>query len=111
MARITALAKAMQAAGNGGQIDFVRAQVFLGLILGTMPYIPPPGEPPPDEPPPHDLPGNALPSDDLPSDDLPSDDLPGGMPPAGNAERPAGLTGPSWPWPGVLPYLPQGPGA
>jgi hypothetical protein len=106
MARITALAKAMQAAGNGGQIDFVRAQVFLGLLLGTIPYIPPPnGEPPPDEPP----------SDDLSSDDLRGDDLPRGVPPHeppdGNAERPAGLTGPSWPWPGVLPYLPPGPGA
>src|SRR5215813_5673877 len=41
MARITALAKAMQAAGNGGRIDLVRAQVFLGLLLGTLPYIPP----------------------------------------------------------------------
>jgi Domain of unknown function (DUF222) len=116
MARITALAKAMQAAGNGGQIDFVRAQVFLGLLLGTIPYIPPPtGEPPPDEPPSDDLPGDDLPSDDLPGDDLPSDDLPGGMPPDeppdGNAKPPAGLTGPSWPWPGVLPYLPPGPGA
>src|SRR5712664_1577763 len=30
MARITALAKAMKAAGNGGRIDLVRAQVFIG---------------------------------------------------------------------------------
>src|SRR5260221_6221152 len=47
MARITALAKAMQAGGNGGQIDFVRAQVFLGLLLGTLPYIPPSPDAPP----------------------------------------------------------------
>ena len=66
MARITALAKAMQATGNGGQIDFVRAQVFLGLLLGTLPYIPPspdapPDDPPPDDPPPDDPPPDAPP--------------------------------------------------
>src|SRR6266566_3360908 len=47
MARITALAKAMQAAGASGRIDLVRAQVFAGLLLGTLPCIPPaPGAPP-----------------------------------------------------------------
>src|SRR5262249_6704908 len=69
MARITALAKAMQAAGNRGQIDLVRAQVFLGLLLGTIPYIPP--------------------GEDLPPDDLPPDDVPSGTPPAAYAARPA----------------------
>jgi len=52
MARITALAKAMKAAGNGGRIDLVRAQVFIGLLLGTLPYIPPAPGAPPDTPPP-----------------------------------------------------------
>ena len=50
MARITALAKAMQATGSAGQIDLVRAQVFLGLLLGTLPYIPPAPGAPPDDP-------------------------------------------------------------
>jgi len=51
MARIGALAKAMKAAGAGGGIDLLRAQVFLGLLLGTLPYIPPADDGPPDEPP------------------------------------------------------------
>jgi uncharacterized protein DUF222 len=52
MARITALAKALQVAGADGQIDLVRAQVFLGLLLGTLPYVPPaPGAPADDSPP------------------------------------------------------------
>jgi len=51
MARITALARAMKAAGAGGGIDLLRAQVFLGLLLGTLPYIPPAAEGPPDSPP------------------------------------------------------------
>src|SRR5215472_14342169 len=50
MARITALARALQAAGAGGKIDLVRAQVFLGLLLGTLPYIPPAPGGPPDRP-------------------------------------------------------------
>ena len=48
MARITALAKALKAAGAGGGIDLLRAQVFLGLLLGTLPYIPPAADGPPD---------------------------------------------------------------
>jgi uncharacterized protein DUF222 len=57
MARITALARAMKAAGEDGGLDLHRARVMLGLLLGTLPYIPPapgarPDEPPPDEPPP-----------------------------------------------------------
>ena len=50
MARITALAKAMKAAGQAGGLDLHRARAMLGLLLGTLPYIPPPGgapEPPP----------------------------------------------------------------
>jgi hypothetical protein len=72
----------MQAAGNGERIDLVRAQVFLGLLLGTLPYIPPaPGGP--------DDPAPGAPSDDLPPDgDSPAgpsapDDLTPGDSPAG----------------------------
>src|SRR5215471_18570737 len=51
-----ALAKAVQAAGQAGRADaginLIRAQVFLGLLLGTLPYIPPAPDSPPDNPPP-----------------------------------------------------------
>jgi len=97
MARITALAKAMQAAGNGGRIDLVRAQVFLGLLLGTLPYIPPPpgapDEPPPDTPDdPADGYPSAEPADGMPPDEpRPGDDSParrGG--PEGSSAGPGG---------------------
>ena len=42
MARITAIARAMKAAGQAGGLDLHRAKVMLGLLLGTLPYIPPP---------------------------------------------------------------------
>ncbi len=71
MARITALAKAMKAAGTDGKIDQVRAQVFLRLLLGTLPYIPPADGGSPDCPP-HDVPPN-VPEDDEPDDDPPAD--------------------------------------
>jgi hypothetical protein len=51
MARITAIARAMKAAGQGGGLDLHRARVMLGLLLGTLPYIPPPGGAPEPEPP------------------------------------------------------------
>src|ERR1022692_3084346 len=37
MARISALARALKASGAGGGIDLLRAQVFLGLLCGTLP--------------------------------------------------------------------------
>jgi hypothetical protein len=46
MARITALAQAMKAAGAGGGMDLLRAQVLIGLLLNTLPGIPPPIEDP-----------------------------------------------------------------
>ena len=55
MARITAMARAMKASGAGGGIDLLRAQVFIGLLLGTLPYIPPAPGGPVDEPPDADL--------------------------------------------------------
>ena len=106
MARIAALAKAMNAAGtSSGQIDLVRAQVFLGLLLGTLPYIPPADGAPPDDP---------LPSDDPPANDdppppddpLPSDDPPPPDDPPASDDPPVGQAGP---WPDVPPFLPAGP--
>jgi hypothetical protein len=55
-ARICAMATAMKAAGAAGGIDFLRSQVFIGLLLGTLPPIPPPpGAPPDADPPPDDV--------------------------------------------------------
>jgi hypothetical protein len=51
MARITAIARAAKAAGQGGGLDLHRARVMLGLLLGTLPYIPPPGGAPEPDPP------------------------------------------------------------
>ena len=88
MARIAALAKAMKASGtSSGQIDLVRAQVFLGLLLGTLPYIPPaPGAPPDNPPPGDDLPGApppaAAPPDAPPPADAPPDAPTDDRPPA-----------------------------
>jgi hypothetical protein len=126
MARITALAKAMQAAGNGGRIDLVRAQVFLGLLLGTLPYIPPPPGAPPDEPPPDgDSPAGPIGPDDLTPDDFPAgpggpDDLtpkapvsrPGlpSEPPAGPARRANALAADGPPHSAPLPDEPMGDG-
>ena len=61
MARITAIARAMKAAGHGGGLDLHRAQVMLGLLLGTLPYIPPPGGTPEPQPPGDDAPVPAVP--------------------------------------------------
>jgi Domain of unknown function (DUF222) len=57
MARITAIARAMKAAGQAGGLDVHRAKAMLGLLLGTLPYIPPADGAPPDPPPSSDDPG------------------------------------------------------
>jgi hypothetical protein len=77
MARISALARALKASGAGGGIDLLRAQVFLGLLCGTLPLIPPADGAPPDTPPPAD--DNPSPADPPPGDGPPGD----GPPPAG----------------------------
>jgi len=95
MSRISAMARALKASGAVGGLDLLRAQVFIGLLLGTHPVIPPapgspPDEPPPgspsDDPPPGDNPGGSPrggtdgpgPSDrDMPDDDFPGDPLRG----------------------------------
>jgi Domain of unknown function (DUF222) len=75
MARITAMAWAMKASGAGGGIDLLRAQVFVGLLLGTMPVIPPAEGAPPDNPP----------SGDPPSGDPPPGGPSGSYGPPGDA--------------------------
>jgi len=59
MARISAIARAMKAAGQAGGLNFHRAQVMIGLLLGTLPPIPPAEGAPPDQPPRDDDPGPA----------------------------------------------------
>ena len=75
-ARINGLAEAMKGNGAGGGIDLLRAQVFVGLLLGTLPQ--PPGQAGPgDSDPPGTGPdgGGTAPGD-------------GDMPPGDGAPRP-----------------------
>ncbi|HEY2075325.1 MAG TPA: DUF222 domain-containing protein, partial [Streptosporangiaceae bacterium] len=90
MARITAMARALKASGAGGGLDLLRAHVFIGLLLDTLPFIPPPADGPPDNPPPR--PGDQPPTDDGPDDQLPEDHR---SPPSADDELPAddGLAG------------------
>ncbi len=63
MARLTAIARAMKTAGMGGGLDYLRAIAYIGLLLGTLPLVPPPagdpGPPGPTDPDPGD-PGSRL---------------------------------------------------
>jgi hypothetical protein len=81
MARIKAMARALKASGAGGPIDLLCAQVYLGLLLGTLPLIPP-AEGAPPGPPDDDGPGNGQ-SSSPPADDGPGNGQPSG-PPAGD---------------------------
>jgi hypothetical protein len=65
LTRLTALARACKAAGMSGSLGFHRAQVMIGLILGTLPPIPPAKGAPPDQPPADDDPGPS-PDDEMP---------------------------------------------
>ena len=58
MARITAMARALKSSGAHGGLDLLRAHVYLGLLLGTLPLIPPPADGPPDNPPDPGHPGS-----------------------------------------------------
>src|SRR5215472_9320003 len=80
--RITAMARALKAAGNPGGLDYLRTYVMLGLLLGTLPPIAPAPGAPPDAPPPDDPPGSPLPPD------VPS--AAAGGPATGEREAPAG---------------------
>jgi hypothetical protein len=76
MAKITAMAWARKAAGLGGGLDLHRAQVMLGLLLGTVPPTPPAEGAPPDQPP-SDGPAEDDPAEDDPADGGPSNVGPG----------------------------------
>src|SRR5262249_60515779 len=87
-ARICAMAKAMEAAGAGGGMDRLRAQVFVGLLLGTLPLIPPSEGGPDDEGPdgggPEDSSYDGGPEGDGPGDSRPQSDGPGDSGPEGD---------------------------
>ena len=61
MARITAMAWALKASGAGGGIDLLRSQIYIGLLLGSLPLIPPAEGAPPDDPPDSPRPDDPLP--------------------------------------------------
>jgi Domain of unknown function (DUF222) len=116
MAKITAMAWARKAAGLGGGLDLHRAQVMLGLLLGTLPPTPPAEGAPPDEPPSdgptEDEPGNGGPvggstaasngnnSDPADGRGGPADDVPfpgdEDAPPEGGQDDCAGDVGSGW---------------
>ncbi len=102
MARITALAKMMKAAGSDGQIDWLRAHVFLGLLLGTLPMTPP-ADAPPDAQPPDAQPPDARP----PSAGPPGAGSPDEPPPDSSPGRPDQQRDSDGSWPGIRPYLPS----
>jgi hypothetical protein len=104
MARIKAMARALKAAGADGGIDLLCAQIYVGLLLGTLPLIPPADGALPDEPP-------DGPADDPP--DSPADGpAPDGPPDDPGKQRPSAPSGSSDPGDsGQPPGRPRGPGA
>ena len=96
MARVSAMARALKSAGASGGIDLLRAHVFLGLLLGTMPLIPPPAGGPFDEPPaggPFDEPPTGGPFDEPPAADATDGPITyGGAGGAPDDNRPPGIS-------------------
>ena len=90
MARLTAIARAMKSAGMRGGLDYLRAVALIGLILGTLPLVPPPAGDP----------GPAGPTDPDPGE--PGLACPGpGDPDAGPGGPGPGGPGPGEPGPGA----------
>jgi len=106
MARITALARAMKSSGAGGGIDLLRAQVYIGLLLGTLPLIPPAEGAPPGPPDDHpDPPDEGSGSPDEPPDPFDNYPDPPDEPPSPPHEPPDEPPGP----PDEPPDEPAGP--
>src|SRR5580692_3905374 len=79
-ARVSAMARARMAAGFPGTLGFNRSQVLLGLMLDTLPPIPPAEGAPPDD---HN-PGDGGPGDGGPDGNGPGHGGPGKSSPDGN---------------------------
>jgi hypothetical protein len=94
MARITAIAKALKAAQKGGSLNLLRAQVMIGLLLGTLPDAPPADAPPADGTPPDQPPPDAPPPDQPPPDPPPPDQPPPDQPGPGAPPPPQDLPAP-----------------
>jgi hypothetical protein len=87
MSRISALARALKASGAVGGMDLLRSQVFIGLLLGTLPGIPPaPGSPPDEPPPPETPPAETPPAETPPAEPPPAETPPGDTPGGGPAD-------------------------
>ncbi|MGH3409111.1 MAG: hypothetical protein ACRDRJ_42425, partial [Streptosporangiaceae bacterium] len=100
MARLTAIARAMKAAGLTGGLDYLRAIAYIGLLLGTLPLVPPPaGDPGP--------PGPTDPDPDGGGPDASG----GGEPGPGPDPGPGGFAGPGSGAPGSDGPRPGGPDA
>ena len=78
MARIKAMARALKASGASGRMDLLCAQIYLGLLLGTLPPIPPAEVAPPDLG--GDPPGGFPPRGTPPGGGGRGGDPPGGVP-------------------------------
>ncbi len=92
-ARVSALARARMAAGFPGTLGFNRSQVLLGLMLDTLPPIPPAEGAPPDDDPGDDHPDDGDPGDPGPGDggpgrSGPGQDRPGSGPDDGGPDAP-----------------------
>ena len=106
MARIYSLAKAMKTAGSTDQMDLLCAHVFLGLLLGTLPFTPPADTPPPPGPPAPKPPGPPAPKPPAPGS--PADTPPpSGTAPEDTPDSPGLSPGSTGPWPDIRPYLPS----
>jgi hypothetical protein len=86
-ARVSAMAKARMAAGFPGTLGYNRSQILLGLMLDTLPPIPPAEGAPPDD----YNPGDGGPGNDGPGKSGPGKSGPGKSSPDGNG---AGHGGP-----------------
>ena len=90
MAKIRAMARALKASGAPGSMDLLSAQVYIGLLLGTLPPIPPAEGAPPDDPPAGGEPAGGEPADGAESRGR-GEPRDGGPP--GPGKRPAGRRG------------------
>lgn len=119
-ARVNALARAAKSAGSRDSLSLLEAEISTGLLLGTLPHIPPPspggggsgapdpagsgdggGESAPDVPPGAEAGGRDVPWPDEPPDDdgtrEPEEERPAGSPP-GDGRAPGW-----WAWPPIPP--------